>query len=93
MLNSELRGVTRVMKLEALQSIYDPEMCTALETYNEHLDEVRLRLKARQRTAEQKLHEYQAVGQGMSEIAERYAWLLQELDNVKTQIAELEKRD
>lgn len=77
------------MMLEALQSIYDPQVRAALETYNEHLDEVRLRLKARERAARHRLREYEDVGKGMSDIAERHAWLSQELKNVEAQISSL----
>ncbi len=77
------------MKLEALQSIYDPEVRAALEAYDEHLDEVRLRLKARERAAQHRLREYEEVGRGMSDIAERHAWLSQEMKNVRAQILSL----
>lgn len=78
------------MKLEALQAIYDPEVRNALEAYDEHLREVQIRLRRRQRSAEQSLREYEKVGKGMSEIAERYGWLSQELENVKAQVGKLE---
>ena len=89
-LSTRLTRSHRVMKLEAVQSIYNPEVCSALETYNDHLDQVRRRLKARQRVAEQKLHEYEEVGQGMNHIAERYTWILQELEDMRSQITDLE---
>lgn len=78
------------MKLEALQAIYDPKVRAALGAYDEHLSGIRLRLKARERAAQHRLHEYEEVGKGMSDIAERHAWLSQETTNVKTQISNLE---
>jgi len=78
------------MKLEALQSVYDPDVRAALEAYDEHLHQVRLRLKIRERAAQHRLREYEEVGKGMSDIAERHAWLSQEMENLKAQISSLE---
>lgn len=83
----------RVMKLEALQAIYDPNVRRALANYNEHLNQVKLQLTVRGRAAQQKLDEYEEAGRGMSVLATRYADLAQELESVKSQILRLEDQD
>ncbi|KAL8822441.1 MAG: hypothetical protein Q9191_006827 [Dirinaria sp. TL-2023a] len=87
------RTITRVIKLEALQAIYDPNVRRALANYNEHLNQVKLQLTARGRAAQQKLDEYEEAGRGMSVLATRYADLAQELESVKSQILRLEGQD
>lgn len=78
------------MKLEALESIYDPEVRNALQTYEDHLAQVRARLKARERLAKEKLVQYEEVGRSMGDIANRYVQLMQEVENVKAQIRRLD---
>ena len=80
----------RVMKLEALQSIYDPEVKNALRAYEDHLAQVRARLKARERSAKENLAQYEEVGRSMGAIANRYVELVQEVENVKAQIRRLD---
>lgn len=82
---------SRVTKLEALQAIYDPEVRSALESYDEHLEQVRRRLTAREQAAQQKLEEYEEVGPGMNALVNKYAHLSSELDSVKAQILRLEE--
>ena len=78
------------MKLEALQSIYDPQVRNALQAYEDHLAQVRARLKARERLAKEKLAQYEEVGRSMGDIANRYVQLMQEIENVKAQIRRLD---
>lgn len=85
-------GYCRVMKLEALQSIYDPQVKNAIEAYRNHLIQVRARLKARERSAMERLHQYDEVGRSMGEIAHRYVELVQEVENVKAQISRLDDK-
>ena len=85
-----IMGHCRVMKLEALQSIYDPEVRNALLAYEDHLAQVRARLKARERLAKEKLAQYEEVGRSMGDIASRYVQLMQEIENVKAQIRRLD---
>ncbi|KAL8793581.1 MAG: hypothetical protein Q9195_003844 [Heterodermia aff. obscurata] len=80
----------RVMKLEALQSIYDPEVRNAIQAYKDHLAQVRARLQARERLAKEKLAQYEKVGRSMGDIANRYVELMQEVENVKAQIQRLD---
>ena len=78
------------MKLEALQSIYDPEVKDAIQAYQDHLTKFRKRLKARERDAAEKLGQYDEIGRSMGQIAERYVGLVQEVESVKAQIRRLD---
>ena len=86
----ELTRWCRVMKLEALQSIYAPEVKGAIQNYEDHLARLRMRLKAREREAVETLGQYDEVGRSMGQIAERYVGLVQEVDSVKAQIQRLD---
>lgn len=80
------------MRLEALQSIYTPEVKGAIEAYEDHLAQLNARLRARERIANERLGQYDEVGRSMGKIAERYVGLVQEVENVKAQIRRLENR-
>lgn len=81
------------MKLEAFQSIYDPEVRVAIESYGNHLARVQERLIARERSAKEKLGQYEVLGQNMGEIATGYDKLMQEVENVKAEIKKLNSKD
>ena len=78
------------MRLETLQSIYDPDVKNALQAYEGHLAQIRARLKARERSAKGTLAQYEKVGRSMGDIANKYVELTQEVENVKAQIRRLD---
>ena len=88
--DGELTRWYRVMKLEALKSIYTPEVKDAIQTYQDHLARLKMRLKAREREATERLGQYDEVGRSMVQITERYVGLVQEVESVKAQIRRLD---
>ena len=84
---------SRVLKLEAFQSIYNPEFRVAIESYRNHLAQIKVRLIARERSSKEKLGQYKDLGQNMGEIANRYNKLVQEVEKVKAEINKLDSKD
>ena len=82
----------RVLKLETLQSIYTPEVKGAIAAYGGHLAQLKARLRARERIANETLGQYDEVGRSMGKIAERYVGLVQEVEDVKAQIRRLDSK-
>ena len=80
------------MKLEALQSIYSPDIQTAIGAYGNHLAHLRVRLKARERLANEKLGQYDEVGRSIGQIAETYVGLMQEIESIKAEVQRLERK-
>lgn len=89
-IDGRLTGWYRVVKLEALQSIYAPEVKDAIQNYQDHLARLRTRLKAREREPVDRLRQYDEVGRSMGQIAERYVGLVQEVESVQAQLRRLD---
>ena len=101
--NSSSNGLTRVTKLEIAATLYTPETLAALARYRQHLRQTKERLQHRQKMTVQELRAYGDVevsdpaadtdaDEGTyADIARRYGALAKEVEEVKMEIARLEK--
>ena len=79
--------------LEAFQSIYNPEVRVAIESYRKRLAQVKVQLIAREGSAKEKLSQYEVLSQHMGEIANEYDELVQEVEKVRAEINKLDSKD
>ncbi|THC95594.1 hypothetical protein EYZ11_004909 [Aspergillus tanneri] len=101
-----VEGKLKVMKLDVSATIYTPETVAALGRYQQHLRDTRERWEERHAAAREKLKAYEevdsegagttsrsrAVGSGqMKEIARRYGTLIQEMEDVRSEIQRLNR--
>ncbi|KAI9038917.1 uncharacterized protein KD926_010131 [Aspergillus affinis] len=102
-----VEGKLSVMKLDISATIYTPETVAALGRYRQHLQDTREGLEERQALAREELRAYEDVdseapaartrskahlGSGpMREIARRYGTLLDEIEEVRSEIQRLRR--
>ena len=96
-------GLHRVTKLEIAATLYTPETLAALARYRQHLRQTKERLQHRQKMTVQELRAYGDVqvsdpvadvdaDEGTyADIARRYGVLAREVEEVKMEIARLER--
>jgi len=79
--------------LTARNTIYTPEVSSALTNYKEHLRDGRARLRQRQKDAERELERYGVGREGkekvMKEIARVYGEMVRQIKEVKRDIGRL----
>ncbi len=83
----------RVTYLTAMNTIYTPEVSSALANYKEHLRDGRARLRQRQKDAERELERYGVGREGkdkvMKEIARVYAEMGRQIREVRRDLERL----
>ena len=80
----------RLKVLELLQEVYDPDVRAAIHAYNSHLNSLRAQLQSRANAAKRAIAEYEDDGSDdLNEIADRYAKLRKEAEEIKRQIGRL----
>lgn len=84
-----MAGKLSVMKLEALQTIYDPDAISALENYKMHLADTNSRLIARRRMVEEELKRYEKAGSDMKGLVAKYSQIMRSIEAVTKDIRRL----
>ncbi|KAI9849012.1 MAG: hypothetical protein M1837_005903 [Sclerophora amabilis] len=80
----------RLMKHDALSAIYTEEVRTALTRYEDHLQDTDVRMRQRQKTAEEELARYASKGgDDMKDIVARYDGVLKETEAIRMDIKRL----
>ncbi|KAL4780739.1 hypothetical protein BJX76DRAFT_360579 [Aspergillus varians] len=97
-----VEGKSRVMSLDVLATIHTPEVNAALSRYHKHLRDTHARLEERRDLALEELKAYENVDSNtmkgpvksgpIAEIARRYGSLLREIEDVKSEIQQLQKQ-
>ncbi|KAI9777096.1 MAG: hypothetical protein M1839_009052 [Geoglossum umbratile] len=79
----------KILEHEALREIYPPAVQSALKNYEEHLRDMRRRLKERERKAEEEVGRYEGKGVDMKVLVARYGGLLREIEATRGDIRRL----
>ncbi|KAI9717076.1 MAG: hypothetical protein M1812_005011 [Candelaria pacifica] len=79
----------KVMKHEAFAEIYTSSVQSALNSYEDHLQDTKMRLQQQEKTANENLMRYRGAGSEMGEIAAKYSSIAKEAEAVKADIRRL----
>ncbi|KAF2236537.1 hypothetical protein EV356DRAFT_574825 [Viridothelium virens] len=85
-------GKSVIAAYQAQSSLYTPELISALQNYTSHLESTTARLKRREGTAEDELEAYEEAGDGMRDIARRFAEVKAEIEKVQGEMRRLDSR-